>query len=193
MVSAGVLIAVLAGCSTGEPGEAQPAPSTGSTTSESVKPTTSKPARPKELKIDGIDPCATFTAAQRSELKINETSTKPLDVLTNDKPVPTCRNRADGDTTSSYNVSLISGVGIDHWEGGSNLDVVAKTVAGFAAYQFKLAGTTEGYCTYAVDVAEKQQLVVQFFPIGDGFTQDQMCQNAAKGAELALATLQTLK
>jgi hypothetical protein len=153
----------------------------------------SKPPRPKEIKLDGIDPCSTFTTAQRSELKIDESQDKALDVLNNEQPAPTCRYHANGRTIFSYNVSLVSGEGIEYWEAGSNLDVDAKTVAGFAAYQYKLSGTSEGYCSYAVDVADKQQLIVQFFPIGDGFTQDQMCQNAAKGAELALATLQTLK
>ncbi|WP_447004792.1 DUF3558 domain-containing protein [Saccharothrix isguenensis] len=184
---------MLAGCSNGEPGDARPVASTGSPTSESARPTTSKPARPKEIKLDGIDPCATFTAAQRTELKIDETSTKPLDVLRNDKPAPTCRNRANGKTLFSYNVVLVADGGVEHWEGGSNLDVHPKSVAGFAAYQLTLTGTSEGYCSYSVDVADGQQLYVQFIPVGDGFTQDQMCQNAAKGAELALATLQTLK
>ncbi|MFD0201792.1 MULTISPECIES: DUF3558 domain-containing protein [Saccharothrix] len=184
---------MVAGCSPGETGDPRPATTDAPATSDSAEPTASKPPRPKEVKLDGVDPCATLTTAQRVELKIDEAVNDPLDVLNNDNPAPTCAYMSNGRSVFSYNVSLVSGEGIEYWEGGSNLDVDAKTVAGFAAYQYKLSGTSEAYCSYAVDVAEKQQLIVQFFPIGDGFTQDQMCQNAAKGAELALATLQTLK
>jgi hypothetical protein len=193
VVLSGVMIAVVAGCSPGETGDPRPATSNAPATSDSAEPTVSRSARPKEIKLDGVDPCATFTTAQRSELKIDEAVNDPLDVLNNHKPAPTCNYMSNGRSVFSYNVSLVSGEGIEYWEGGSNLDVDAKAVAGFAAYQYKLAGTSQGYCSYAVDVADKQQLIVQFLPIGDGFTQDQMCQNAAKGAELALTTLQTLK
>lgn len=192
-VLTGVVIAVAVGCSPGETGNPRPTATTAQETSDSTEPTRSKPERPKEIKIDGIDPCATLTTAQRSELKIDEATSRELDVLNNDKPAPTCRYRSNGKTLFNLNVSLVSGEGIEYWEGGSNLDVDAKTVAGFAAYQYKLSGTSEGYCSYAVDVADKEQLIVQFLPIGEGFTQDQMCENAAKGAESALATLQTLK
>lgn len=189
----GVVLVVLVGCTPGEAGDPNPVTSDVTTTSESPEPTASRAPRPKELKLDGVDPCATLTTAQRDELKIDEALSRELDVLNNDEPAPTCRYRSNGRSLFSYNVSLVPGEGIDYWEGGSNLDVDAKTVAGFAAYQYKLSGTSEAYCSYAVDVAEKQQLIVQFLPIGEGFTQDQMCQNAAKGAELALATLQTLE
>ncbi|KOX35056.1 hypothetical protein ADK67_00590 [Saccharothrix sp. NRRL B-16348] len=191
---AGVVIAVVAGCSPGETGgDPRPATSEARATSESAEPTESKPSRPKEIKLDGVQPCSTLTTAQQGELKIDEARDRELDVLNNGEPAPTCRFRANGATLFSYNVSLVVGEGIEYWEGGSNLDVDAKTVAGFAAYQYKLSGTSEGYCSYAVDVADKEQVIVQFLPIGEGFTQDQMCQNAAKGAESVLATLQTLK
>ncbi|WP_158847177.1 DUF3558 domain-containing protein [Saccharothrix deserti] len=196
MVSAGVAVAVLASCSPGETtGDPKPATSTGAAggTSDSSEPSATKTPRPKELKLDGIDPCATYTTTQQGELKVDEARSQPLDVVKSGSPAPTCRYRSNGQSLFSYNVALVSEEGIEYWEGGSNLDVDPKTVSGFAAYQLKLTGTSEGYCSYAVDVADGQQLYVQFFPIGDGFTQDQMCQNAAKGAELALATLQTLK
>lgn len=143
--------------------------------------------------MDGVDPCATLTAAQQAELETDEARNQPLDVLNNSKPAPTCRYRSNGSKLFSYNVSLVSDEGIDYWEGASNLEVEAESVGGFSAYRYKLSGTSQAYCSYAVDVADGQQLIVQFLPIGEGFSQDQMCKNAAKGAELALATLQTLK
>ncbi|MFC5056916.1 DUF3558 domain-containing protein [Saccharothrix xinjiangensis] len=190
-----VALAVVAGCTSGEGGDPKPETptATGGPTSGSPDPTSSRASRPREVALDGIDPCATLTEAQRGELEIDEARSAPLDVLNTGNPPPTCRYRSNGQALYSYNVALVTDEGVEYWEGGNNLDVDPKTVGGFPAYQLKLTGTSEGYCSYTVDVADGQQAYVQFFPIGDGFTQDQMCQNAAEGAELVLATLQTLK
>jgi hypothetical protein len=45
----------------------------------------------------------------------------------------------------------------------------------------------------AIDVAQGQQLYMQFLPISRVYSQEQMCENAKTGAELALATVQTLR
>ncbi|MFT7835086.1 DUF3558 domain-containing protein [Saccharothrix sp. BKS2] len=189
------VLAVVAGCTSGEGGNPKPETPAASDlpTSTSPGPTSSPDSRPREITLDGIDPCATLTEAQRGQLKIDEARSTPLDVLNTGSPPPTCRYRSNGQSLYSYNVALVTDAGVEHWEGGNNLDVDPKTVGGFPAYQLKLTGTSEGYCSYTVDVSDGQQAYVQFFPIGDGFTQDQMCQNAAEGAELVLATLQTLK
>jgi len=192
----GVLAIGLTGCSDEKIG--QPTPESSPTQSAATTTTTTKfnappPVRPAVLKLDGIDPCATLTADQRKQLKIARSENDPLDVGKTGKPAPTCRNRATGEKIFSYNVSLVTDRGVDYWQGGGNLDVDQKEVAGFAAYQIKLTGTSTGDCVITVDVADGQQLFVQFLPISEGFTQDQMCQNAKQGAEMALATLQTLK
>ncbi|MBP2339722.1 hypothetical protein JOF41_005900 [Saccharothrix coeruleofusca] len=186
-----VVVNVLGGCAIGEDGTPRPVTSSAgmSGSTESV----TRAPRPEELKVEGVDPCATLTSAQQSELKIDEALSQPLDVLNNGKPAPTCRYHSNGRTLFSYNISLVSGEGVDYWEGSSNLEVRSESVSGFSAYRYKLSGTFQAYCSYAVDVADDQQLVVQFLPIGEGFSQDRMCQNSARGAELALATLQTLK
>ncbi|GGP80613.1 DUF3558 domain-containing protein [Saccharothrix coeruleofusca] len=191
LINATVLMTVLGSCAIGEDGTPRPVTSNASTSGSTGSAT--RAPRPEELKVDGVDPCATLTSAQQFELKIDEALNQPLDVLNNDKPAPTCRYRSNGKTLFNYNLSLVSGEGVDYWEGSSNLEVKSESVSGFSAYRYKLSGTFQAYCSYAVDVADDQQLVVQFLPIGEGFSQDQMCQNSARGAELALATLQTLK
>ncbi|GAB2996988.1 DUF3558 domain-containing protein [Saccharothrix stipae] len=194
MVAAAV--AVVAGCTTtNTPGDPSPqsTKTTGGPTSGSSEPTVDFPPRPAEIKLDGIgDACTALTKDQQQQLKIDEAISEPQDVIKG-KDSPGCSFQANSRPLFSYEVTLIADEGVGYWEGGGNLDVVQKSVAGFGAYQITLTGTTKNDCALAVDVADGQQLFVSFLPIGDGFTQDQMCQNAAKGAEMALTTLQTLK
>lgn len=198
LVLIGLLAVGLTGCSGDENGQPKPEPATSASSGTQAPSTTSSkfnappPVRPAVIKLDGVDPCATFTAEQRKQLKVARSESSPLDVGKTGNPAPTCRNRATGESIFSYNVSLVADRGVDYWQGGGNLDVDQTEVSGFAAYQLKLSGTSKGDCVVTVDVADGQQLFVQFLPITD-FTQDQMCQNAKQGAEMALATLQTLK
>ncbi|MBB5954525.1 hypothetical protein FHS29_001095 [Saccharothrix tamanrassetensis] len=166
-----------------------------SDTGSSDTPSTSTKApaaRPKEIKLDGIDPCKALTAAQQTELKIDESESDPSEVVKGTTS-PSCAYTSNAEKSYVYRVTLISNEGIDHWDGPSNLDVAPKQVSGYAAAQVMLKGTSTLECSVAVDVADEQQLFVQFLPYSRVFTQDEMCQNAAKGAESALKTLQTLK
>ncbi|WP_306743940.1 DUF3558 domain-containing protein [Saccharothrix yanglingensis] len=189
--------ALLSGCTAEEPGDPspQPTPTGGSSgsTSGSSKPTVEFPARPVEIKLDDVaDACQSLTAEQQKQLKIDEAISEPQDVI-DGKDSPGCSFQGNSRPLFSYEVTLIADEGIGYWEGPSNLEIEQKTVAGFGAYEVRLAGTSKFDCALAVDVADGQQLFVSFLPIGEGFTQDQMCENAAKGAEMALTTLQTLK
>ncbi|MFI9006915.1 DUF3558 domain-containing protein [Actinosynnema sp. NPDC053489] len=189
------MTALLAGCSVKDPGDPQPQTPTptGSAPTGTSEADSSFPPRPKEIRVDGIsDACVTLNKDQQRELGIDEAHSEPMDVIEN-RNMPGCSFQSNSRPLFSYEVTLISDEGADYWRGGGNLDVVEKTIAGYGAVQVKLAGTTKGDCALAIDVADGQQLFVSFLPIGDGFTQDQMCQNAAKGAEMALTTLQTLK
>lgn len=189
-------VTVLAGCTaTNTAGDPRPQPTTtaDAPTSGSSEPTVDLPPRPKEIELGGIsDACTSLTKDQQRQLKIDEAISEPQDVIKG-KDSPGCSFQANSRPLFSYEVALIADEGVGYWKDGGNLDVTRKSVAGFGAYQVTLTGTTKGDCALAVDVADGQQLFVSFLPIGDGFTQDQMCQNAAKGAEMALTTLQALK
>ncbi|MCS7480852.1 DUF3558 domain-containing protein [Umezawaea endophytica] len=196
-LAVGAAVLALAGCSADQTG--QPKPETSSTAGTAAPTTTTSkfdappPVRPKVIKLDGVDPCAALTAAQLKQLKVATPVSKPLDVAKTGNPAPTCTSSSTGSQIFSYSVSLVVDRGVDLWQGSGNLDVSPAQVSGFSAFQIKLKGTSKGDCVVTVDVADGQQVFVQFLPIGDGFTQDQMCQNAKQGAEMALATLQTLK
>ncbi|MEU4448339.1 DUF3558 domain-containing protein [Actinosynnema sp. NPDC050801] len=188
---------VLGGCTTTKnPGDANPQPTTATgapETTGSSRATVDFPPRPAEIKLDGIsDACTALTAEQQRELKIDEAISEPQDVI-DGKESPGCSFQTNSRPLFSYEITLIADEGVGYWEGGGNLAVVQKSVAGFGAYQVTLAGTSKGDCALAVDVADGQQLFVSFLPIGDNFTQDEMCQNATKGAEMALTTLKTVK
>jgi hypothetical protein len=196
LIAMAAAVTVLVGCTaTGTTGDPRPQSTATADvpTSGSSEPNVDLPPRPKEIKLGGIsDACTALTKDQQKQLKIDEAISEPQDVIKG-KDSPGCSFQSNSRPLFSYEVALIADEGVDYWQAGGNLDVAQKSVAGFGAYQVTLTGTTKGDCALAVDVADGQQLFVSFLPIGDGFTQDQMCQNAAKGAELALATLQTLK
>jgi hypothetical protein len=186
-------LVVLAGCTNSEAGQAKPgaAVGTGSDPSSSASPTS---MRPKEIKIDGLDPCKALSPAQEEQLGIEATNRSDIDAGKTGKLAPTCRFRHDTTPNYSYNLSLVSDRGIDYWDPKkSNLDVNTLKVGEFPAVQLKLKGTSQGDCVVAIDVAQGQQLYMQFLPISRVYSQEQMCENAKTGAELALATVQTLR
>ncbi|MBB4969503.1 DUF3558 domain-containing protein [Saccharothrix violaceirubra] len=175
---------VTGACGTAEPtrGVTLPISQTFTTKAGSDRPTT--------VKVDGVDPCRLLTPGQMKQLKVVENERNDSDVVGAGN-VPTCE--FTGDLQTNYGVSVITGTGVEYWTGKGNTDVGEVVVGGFPARTISLSGTAAD-CAVAVDVADKQQLYVDFIPIGSGKpTKDVMCQNAAKGAELALATLQTLK
>nr|WP_231905487.1 DUF3558 domain-containing protein [Saccharothrix espanaensis] len=182
----------MAACTPGTTGGTPTAsPGTGSSdpTTTSKAPST----RPKELKLDGVDPCKLLTDTQKSDLKIDEFKNETADVVKGTDS-PSCAYTINGSKSAGYNITLVSNEGIDFWDGPSNLDVAPKTVAGYDASQVFLKGTSSFDCSVTLDVADGQQLHVQFLPYtSKAFTQDEMCQNATKGAESALSTLRTLK
>uniref|UniRef100_UPI0031DC7C47 DUF3558 domain-containing protein n=1 Tax=Saccharothrix mutabilis TaxID=33921 RepID=UPI0031DC7C47 len=182
----------LAGCvSTGQVGTPTPATTTaGSKTSATPAPS----ERPKDIKLDGLDPCKALSANDQKQLGTVVTQPDQSDVVEGVKsPACTFLTGPGASKVYSYAVHLVTGKGIDYWNSSGNLDIAEKKVAGFPAKQVTFKGTSSVDCSVAVDVADGQHVFVQFLPIGRDTTQDVMCQNAAKGAELALATLQTLK
>ncbi|MBW4715658.1 DUF3558 domain-containing protein [Saccharothrix obliqua] len=187
--------AALAAC-TPQPttGTATPGATTGG---GSVEPTSASKApstRPKAIKLDGVDPCKLLTDAQQADLKIDEWEGEKSNPGTGTES-PSCAYNVNSEKSAAYRVTLVADKGIEFWDGPGNSDVTPKQVSGFPAVQLVLAGTSRTECSVAVDVADGQQMFVQFLPYGGkgAYSQDEMCRNATKGAEAALATLQTLK
>jgi hypothetical protein len=165
--------------------QSSPGVTSGAPTSASLPP------RPREFKLDGIDPCKLLTTDQMQQLAV-------VKAIRNDSnlfkagPTPTC-DYLNSDTGIGYGVTLGTSKGLDYWLTGSgNVDVKPIQVSSYGAVELKLTGTLAFDCAVAVDVAQGQQLYVDFIPTTTiKPSQDVMCGNAAKGAGLALATLQT--
>ncbi|MEU4806759.1 DUF3558 domain-containing protein [Actinosynnema sp. NPDC023587] len=196
-VVAGAATALVVGCTTaGEKGNPTTAAPTTPTAGSSSAGTTTTPAsdRPEALTLDGVDPCALIPADKQKQLGTEKTDNRPSEVIKGTKS-PACSQRTGPGVLPafSYNIALVTNEGVGYWTDSGNLDTSPKKVGDYPAVQVTFSGTSSVECTVAVDVADGQQLVAQFLPTSRDFTQDQMCQNAAKGAEVALTTLQTLK
>lgn len=185
-------VALVACTSAGETGNPTPATTaTGSSQTTSSAPVS---ARPKELKLDGLDACKALTADNQKQLGTSVVRSRTGELVEGATGVACSYLTGPGiQPAFSYNIELVTNKGIDYWKGQGNLDVAPTKVAGFPAKQVTFKGGTSVECSVAVDVADNQQMFMQFLPIGRDVSGDQMCQNAAKGAELALATLPTLK
>ncbi|WP_173124951.1 DUF3558 domain-containing protein [Kibdelosporangium persicum] len=189
---------VLTGCTETDPGEAvPPAPTTptGGASGGGGQPTVAVPPRPRDISLDGVDPCKLFSPAQLQQIKV---SRQKNDVQTEEvfKGAPVCAmDGADGQAYFDYEAWLVTTEGIDPWLSGKrNVDAKLVSIDGFPAASIKVRGTTSFTCQTAVGVADNQQLMVQFRPTTRGaFTQEQMCQKSEQAATLAMQTLKTLK
>ena len=196
-----VALMLITACTEKEPGAASPteaeptggAPSSDTPPSSGVaEPTVEVPERPKELSLDGIEPCSLFTDAQLAELGVEG---KPEAGSSDDQfNAPLCT--LDGPQTEpyfSYDVLLITDLGIDTWlTGRRNVDSWLVSVGGFPAVDFKTKGVEDRDCSTTVDVADGQQLMVNQFPLSD-VDYKELCQLSEKAATMALQTLQTLR
>jgi Protein of unknown function (DUF3558) len=205
-----IAAATLAGCTTSQAGQAEPTteiepssapPSrqpTGTATS-SARPTVAIPPRPRELRLDGIDPCTLFTRPQLSELKVNRSPRSITAEGASYKGMRQCvLNVQNEPPFYRFNIIAVTNEGIEAWlTGKRNVEAKLSSVAGYAAATYWLRGAngrnTDG-CTTSVDVASGQQLYVDTNNDGGhSFTLEQLCQRAEGAAALAVQTLQTLK
>ncbi|MEV1114285.1 DUF3558 domain-containing protein [Actinosynnema sp. NPDC049800] len=189
MIVAATLGLVAVGCTNREPGDATPVGET-TATSTATSATPDKP-RPREVKLDGIDPCKVLTTAQMKELTVVEAERNDGDIVkAGDEPV--CAYDNNDSPRVTYEVGLVTSKGIEYWRGSGNVAVKQVEVGGYSAVQLTFKGTSTVDCAVSVDVADGQQLYVDFSSIGQTPSQEQMCDNAKKAAELALVTLPTL-
>lgn len=197
-----VLLAATA-CTTSEAGS----PTTSATSSDrpatskptkSSSPTVEIPARPKELKLDAVDPCALFTEGQRGELKIDRARSTTNDSETWRGSKECVLNVQAQQPYYHYSAVLITSEGIAPWfTGKRNVDADLISVTGYAAAKTVLKGSDNNrnsqQCAVSVDVAEGQQLMVSMtLTTRNAFKQDQICQMTEQAAGMAVTTLQTL-
>jgi hypothetical protein len=182
-----MVLLLLAGCTTvaGQPQPASPA-----------TPTSAGPARPRDVPIDGVDPCALLTKEQREELGLDG---RPLldrsPSLLYPGEVPMCVISGFDPRAIAVGVSVVTTAGIEFFTSGElAADVRRAEVAGFPA---AVAVPTQysHFCTVVIDVAPGQLVDVQAQDGGrrPPIPQEQLCRDAEEAANAAMTTVLTLR
>jgi hypothetical protein len=148
------------------------------------------PPRPRQLKMDGIDPCSLVTSAIRAQAGV--TSQGQADPSSTDNALRGCGyDNFPQHPTAALDVNLATNqdtAGFLFFP-----DAVASTVAGFGAVDSPdSAAGPDHSCVVRVDVAENQGLWVSLYnTLGDDATSThaQMCQKAHTVAESIMAGL----
>jgi uncharacterized protein YceK len=176
-----MVLLLLAGCTTVS-GQAQPA-----------APSSSAPARPREIRIDGVDPCSLLTEQQRAELGLDakpRLDVGPLPPYPG-TDIPLCLFGGFRPRSVSLGVATVTTTGIDLFRsGGLVADVQPIEVSDFPAL-VAIAPRNLDFCSVVVDVAPGQALDVTFRLDGRdaGAPVDSLCQDAQQAAGAVMETL----
>lgn len=145
------------------------------------------PPRPRELRLDGLNPCATLTPSQLKSLGVQFHETVEPGV----KRGPGCDwGHSPSEPVESYTIDVNTRGGVELVLGQPQLDIV--TVAGFGAVETPgLFSTGKFECIINIDVAPSQAVQVSYFYDGSTLpmTHEIACQKARNAAELAMQTI----
>ncbi|HEU5474040.1 MAG TPA: DUF3558 domain-containing protein [Actinophytocola sp.] len=203
LVLTGLLTAAaVAGCTTGEIGQAVPTPSStpqtsGGTSSPAPSARVSVPPRPAELNLAGVDPCALITDPTLAALKLNRKRVQQAGD-SQYRGMAQCTIDSTRSPFDSYALIAVTNEGVEAWlTGKRNVQAQLSSVAGFPAVTYWLSGANgrnAADCSTSVDVAGGQQLMVESYNTGDRiYTLEQLCQRAERAAGMAVETLKTLR
>lgn len=134
-----------------------------------------------------------FTDAQRAELLVDSVTTREVEGNDIFEGMQACTlEREQSEPFVAYDVVAITTTDASFWlENNSTAEVF--DVGGFPAVEFHLLGGEDKDCAVAVSVAEGQQLHFDMLAISEDLTGDELCQRNTQVAEMAVATLQTLR
>lgn len=188
MRRAGVLLALvvlLGGCAAPVAGVPSPVPS--------AAPSTELPPRPREVPVDGVDPCTLLTEEDRAALGLDQYPV--LDVarsgLYNGGVTQLCSIRGFRPRVIRMAVELSVTGGIELFlRPGVRSEITPIQVAGFPAVRARPT-TFDDFCDVVVDVAPGQ--VVQADVANGGgsppIPQPELCREAERLAGLVMANL----
>ncbi|WP_285469601.1 DUF3558 domain-containing protein [Actinokineospora globicatena] len=193
-----LLPASVAACTTSEPGVPTTSAEAGGETTgptSSTKPTVALPARPRDLKLDAVDPCKLLTDPQLDQLKIKRVHPWTYDQETYRGAKGCVSDVSEESRRYEYSALLVTTEGVEAWlTGKRNVESEAVEVDDYGAARYRLTGDgpNSAPCTTALDVAQGQQLQVTTSTTGKDFSQDEVCRMSEKAANLVLTTLKTL-
>jgi hypothetical protein len=183
----GVLIVLLAGCSTGgQASPADPPPTQGASST-----TVSLPPRPRDVPINGVDPCSLLTPEQRAELRLDRPPQPRREPsLLYPGEVSWCSTRGN-EPAISISISTVTTAGIEFWTSGqAAAELRPAEIAEFPALVARSQVLDDG-CKVLLDVAPGQLLDVQARSAGADppIPEDQLCRDAERAADLVMDTL----
>jgi hypothetical protein len=195
----GALVLSVAACANEEPGQATSDPGAEQTSTDGEPPPSSEtsgqelPPRPRDLSVTGLDPCTLFTDAQRAELMVDSVATDDAGGNEVFEGMQECvLEREQSEPFVSYTMIAMTTTDVSFWL-EHNAAATVFDVGGFPAVEFRARGAEEADCAVAVGVAEGQHLHFDMLAISEDLTGDELCQRNTQVAEMAVATLQTLR
>jgi len=118
-----VAAVAVAGCATAPVPEAPAVPSSAA----------AAPQRPREVRLDGVDPCSLMTPAERTEFGLDGApgyTNTPTPLFGGS--VPTCTITGLADRPVALGIGAVTTVGIERWQQDDLADIVRTTsVMGF--------------------------------------------------------------
>ena len=150
------------------------------------------PPRPRDIHIDGIEPCTLLTEHQREKLGLEDltySSTKPSRLFRGDLPM--CSLIGSSPRAVSVSLSIATTAGIELFSRGElEADLRGSTVTGFPAI-IAVPRQFSNFCDVLIDVAPGQLLDVQYSDGGrlPPVPQDQLCSGGEDTAAAAMETL----
>ena len=144
--------------------------------------------RPREVRLDDLDPCEVLSADQRAQLSLDHAPNAYVDNTFGESKVCSFRSGISGNV---MRLALVTVEGIGVWlSENAQVEPVFTTIGGFPAMVIRTPGLDD-VCNVEVDVAEGQFLDVMFRDGGNEkkATQDTLCAGAQRAAEAALSAL----
>ena len=150
------------------------------------------PPRPREVRLDGVDPCSLLSPAQRAGLGITSepSYSSSYEGLFHGE-VPTCTMHTSGTTSTVLGIGTVTTVGIERWHDPTlRADVWPTTTANFPA-GVAIPTQSKTYCSVEVDVAPGQLLDVQVQDGGNESVvpQSDLCERAERSATQMMTSL----
>ena len=183
----GILVVLLAGCSTG--GQASPADPPA--TEQATTSTLSLPPRPQDIRLDDVDPCTLLTRQQRAELQLDQQPLpdKQPSVLYPGE-VSSCSISGNVPAIAFY-IQAVTTAGIEFFTTGQTAsEVQIAEIAGFPA-AIAAPMHTDDSCKALVDTAPGQMLDVQARSAGANppIPEQELCHDAEQAANMVMETL----
>lgn len=175
---------ILTGCTESSSGDPRPT-GEGTSTTATTQPTSQKPTadRPREIKLNGKDPCVLIPQADLVKFKIEKPG--KLEVNSASKE-PQCGYNGN---LAAFNLSLNSKEGIEVWDEKKRAIHIEGTdaILGFPAVHFTQS-SPKSACSAVIDVADGQTLDVMAI-VSSRDALPRKCEIAREFAESALKTL----